>query len=94
MLFRSVTNGVAAILDELTSSFLDSNGLLNARIDGYNSKIKNIDKQREDLVRKLEVSEQRHLKEFSNLDAMLGKMRSTSNFLAEKLSNLPGARKN
>ena len=90
----TVTNGVAAILDELTESFLDSKGLLSARIDGYNSKIKNIDKEREDLVRKLEVSEQRHLKEFSNLDAMLGKMRSTSNFLAEKLSTLPGARKN
>ena len=87
----TVTNGVASILDELSNSFLDRNGLLNARIDGYNSKIKNIDKQRTDLVRKLEVSEQRHLKEFSNLDAMLGKMRSTSNFLAEKLSTLPGA---
>jgi len=89
----TVTNGVASILDELTNSFLDSNGLLSTRIDGYNSKIKNIEKERFDLVRKLEVSEQRHLKEFSNLDAMLGKMRSTSNFLAEKLSTLPGAAK-
>ncbi len=90
----TVTNGIAAILDELTNSFLESNGLLDTRIDGYNSKIKNIEKQRDDLVRKLEVSEQRYLKQFSNLDAMLGKMRSTSNFLAEKLSNLPGAAKN
>ena len=89
----TVTNGVASILDELTNSFLSSNGLLDTRIDGYNSKIKNIDKERGDLVRKLEVSEQRYLKQFSNLDAMLGKMRSTSNFLAEKLSTLPGARK-
>lgn len=89
-----VTNGIAAILDELTTSFLSDNGLLDTRIDGYNSKIKNIEKQRDDLVRKLEVSEQRHLKEFSNLDAMMGKMRSTSNFLTEKLSSLPGARKN
>ncbi|MCW8902040.1 MAG: flagellar filament capping protein FliD, partial [Gammaproteobacteria bacterium] len=73
----TVTNGIASILDELSTSFLESNGLLDARIDGYNSKIKNIDKQRSDLVRKLEVSEQRYLKQFSNLDAMLGKMRST-----------------
>ena len=88
-----VTNGIAAILDELTSSFLVDKGLLDTRIDGYNSKIKSIDKQRDDLVRKLEVSEARYLKQFSNLDAMLGKMRSTSNFLSEKLSNLPGARR-
>jgi len=88
-----VTNGIAAILDDLTNSFLESKGLLDARIDGYNSKIKDIEKQRSDLVRKLEVSEQRYLKQFSNLDAMLGKMRSTSNFLAEKLSTLPGAAK-
>jgi flagellar hook-associated protein 2 len=90
----TVTNGIASILDELTAGFLVSKGLLDARIDGYNSKIKGIDKQRVDLVRKLELSEQRYLKKFSSLDAMLGKMRSTSNFLAEKLSNLPGARKN
>jgi flagellar hook-associated protein 2 len=89
----TVTNGIASILDELTDSFLANNGLLDARIDGYNTKIKSIEKQRNDLVRKLEVSEQRHLKQFSNLDAMLGKMRSTSNFLAEKLSTLPGAAK-
>ena len=89
----TVTNGIASILDELTNSFLSSNGLLDSRIDGYNSKIKNIDKERGDLVRKLEVSEERYLKKFSSLDAMLGKMRSTSNFLSEKLSTLPGARK-
>lgn len=89
----TVTNGIASILDELTNSFLESKGLLDTRIDGYNSKIKNITKERGDLVRKLEVSEQRYLKQFSNLDAMLGKMRATSNFLSEKLSNLPGARK-
>lgn len=88
-----VTNGIASILDELSTSFLESNGLLDTRIDGYNSKIKSIEKQRGDLVRKLEVSEERYLKQFSSLDAMLGKMRSTSNFLSEKLSNLPGARR-
>jgi flagellar hook-associated protein 2 len=81
-----VTNGVAAILDDLTNVFLANNGLLDSRVDGYNARIKDVTKQREALVRKLEVSEERYLKQFSNLDAMLGKMRSTSNFLAEKLS--------
>ncbi len=90
----TVTNGIAAILDELTNSFLVNKGLLDTRIDGYNVNIKNIEKERGDLVRKLEVSEQRYLKQFSSLDAMLGKMRATSNFLAEKLSTLPGARNN
>ncbi|MDH5395110.1 MAG: flagellar filament capping protein FliD, partial [Gammaproteobacteria bacterium] len=89
-----VTNGIASILNNLVDGFLSDNGLVDARIDGYNAKIKDIEKQRETLVRKLAVSEERYLKQFSNLDAMLGKMRSTSNFLAEKLSNLPGAAKN
>ncbi len=88
-----VTNGIAAILDNATEGFLESNGLIDSRIEGYNERIKNIKEQREDLVRKLETSEQRYLKKFSNLDAMLGKMRSTSNFLEEKLSALPGAAK-
>lgn len=86
-----VTNGIAAILDDLTDSFLENQGLLDNRIDGYNLRIKDIDKQRDDLVRKLEGTEERYLKQFSNLDAMLSKMRSTSNFLAEKLSSLPGS---
>lgn len=87
----TVTNGIASTLDNLMESFLESDGLVDARIDGFNANIKSINKQRDDLVRKLEVSEQRYLKQFSNLDAMLGKMRSTSNFLSEKLSALPGA---
>jgi len=87
----TVTNGIASTLDNLMNSFLEDDGLVDARIDGYNAKIKSIDKQRDDLVRKLEVSEQRYLKQFSNLDAMLGKMRATSSFLSEKLSALPGA---
>jgi flagellar hook-associated protein 2 len=87
----TVTNGVASVLDKLTDSFLLDNGVLDSRIDGYNSRMKVIEKDREDLVRKLEISEQKYLKQFSNLDAMLGKMRATSDFLSEKLSSLPGA---
>jgi len=87
----TVTNGIASTLDNLMESFLENDGLVDARIDGFNANIKSINKQRDDLVRKLEVSEQRYLKQFSNLDAMLGKMRSTSSFLSEKLSALPGA---
>lgn len=90
----TITNGIASTLDNLMDSFLVDDGLVDARIDGYNAKIKSISKQRDDLVRKLEVSEQRYLKQFSNLDAMLGKMRSTSSFLAEKLSSLPGPAEN
>lgn len=81
-----VTNGIAAILDDLSNTFLADKGVLDSRIDGYNARIKDIAKQREALSRKLEVSHERYLKQFSNLDAMLGKMRSTSNFLAKKLS--------
>lgn len=87
-----ITNGIASTLDNLMKSFLADDGLIDTRLDGYNARIKSIDKQRGDLVRKLEVSEARYLKQFLNLDAMMGRMRSTSKFLSQKFAQLPGPR--
>lgn len=85
--------GVAEQLSVLLDNFLGTNGLLKSRTDGYNNRIKDINQQREQLGRRLAVSEQRLLSQFSNLDASLGKMRNTSQFLANQLAGLPGAKK-
>ncbi len=87
------SQGVAEQLSVLLENFLGPNGLLQARTTGYSSRLEDITRQREQLGRRLAVSEQRLVNQFSNLDTMLGKMRSTSNFLTNQLAGLPGAKK-
>lgn len=87
------SQGVAEQLSVLLENFLGPNGLLQSRSEGYNHRIEDINRQREQLGRRLAVSEQRLLTQFSNLDASLGKMRSTSDFLTNQLAGLPGAKK-
>lgn len=87
----SFAKGVAEQLATAMSAYLGENGLLQSRTDGLNNRIDDINRQREQLGRRLAVSEERLLKQFSNLDATLGRMRNTSTFLANQLAGLPGA---
>jgi len=85
------SHGVAAQLDEMLGQFLDQDGIISVRNEGYTNRIRDLEKEREKLAQKLEASEQRYLKQFTALDATLGKMRSTGNFLSNQLDSLPGA---
>ncbi|VAW97473.1 hypothetical protein MNBD_GAMMA23-938 [hydrothermal vent metagenome] len=88
----SYSKGVAERLDKLVASFLDAGGLLQGRTKGFTDNLKNILDDRNKLAEKLEKSEKQHLKTFSNLDALVGKMRSTGEYLSRQLAALPGAR--
>ena len=89
----SFSMGVAEQLSNSFSSFTGSGGLLKSRTNGLDNRVDDINQQRDRLARRLAVSEERLLKQFSNLDASLGRMRSTSNFLSNQLAGLPGAPK-
>jgi len=89
----SFSMGVAEKLSNSFNSYTGSDGLLQTRTTGLNNRIDDINQQRERLARRLAVSEERLLKQFSNLDASLGRMRSTSTFLSNQLAGLPGAQK-
>jgi len=87
----SYSKGVAERLDSLLVNFLDSGGLLQGKTKGLSDNLQNINDERNKLAEKLEKSEQRHLKTFTNLDALVGKMRSTGEYLSRQLAALPGA---
>jgi len=87
------SKGVAVQLDELINNFLESQGILKMRTDGYGERLTEIEQQRRRLERKLEKSEERYLKQFTQLDTLLGRMNSTSQFLGNQLKSLPGARR-
>ena len=88
------SNGIAAQLDKLIGSFESEDGFFEARKEGLNARIDDVTKQREQLARKLERSEKRYMSQFTSLDALLGKMRSTGEYLDRQLSALPGAHVN
>ena len=88
----SYSKGVATRLDSLLTNFLGANGLIQGKSNGFTDSLKNIEEERNKLAEKLEKSEKKHLKTFTNLDALVSKMRSTGEYLSRQLAALPGAR--
>ena len=86
------SEGVATQLDRLIDGFLESQGVIKTRTDGYGERLTEIEQERRQLERKLEKSEERYLKQFTQLDALIGSMNSTSQYLNNQLKALPGAR--
>ncbi|HQU97302.1 MAG TPA: flagellar filament capping protein FliD [Nitrosomonas sp.] len=84
-------HGFAAKLDKVIDRMLDTH-LIDSRIDGINSTIKDIGSQREVLSRRLVDVEKRIRTQFSALDSMVASMTQTSNFLQQQLSKLPTIR--
>lgn len=85
------SQGVAEQLFKLVDNYLSNDGILDTRFDGYNKRIDDINSQRERLQRRLATTEQRYLTQFTALDGLVGKMKSTGQYLEQQLSNLPGA---
>lgn len=81
--------GFASRLSELIDGMTRSDGLISSRMDGINSTIKGIGKQREALEFRLESVEKRLRAQFTALDTMIASMNQTSNYLQQQLANLP-----
>ena len=88
----SFSMGVAEQLSQTLERYIGNQGVLQTRSEGLNRRIEDINRQRDQLARRLETAEKRLMKQFSSLDATLGKMRGTSNFLSSRLAALPGVR--
>ncbi|MGR9000154.1 MAG: flagellar filament capping protein FliD [Gammaproteobacteria bacterium] len=83
--------GVSKQLDSVLNNYLSSGGALTARLDGVRSRIDNIGEQRDRLNNRLAAIEARYRKQFTAMDALLGQLQSTGNFLTQQLKNLPGS---
>lgn len=81
-------HGFAAKLNKLVGGMLNGQ-LLDSRIDGINSSIKDIGTQREALTQRLADTEKRIRAQFTALDTTIASMTQTSNFLQQQLSRLP-----
>ena len=82
------SRGFAWRLNEQLDAILGSNGLLAARSEGIGRSIRDIERQRESLGRRLESAEQRFRAQFTALDKLVSNLTSTSNFLTQQLATL------
>jgi flagellar hook-associated protein 2 len=87
------SRGIADQIFSLLDSYLGTDNLIDARTNGINSRIDDINDSRETLSRRMASLEARYLKQFTALDALLGQMQATSSYLTSQLAALPGAYK-
>jgi flagellar hook-associated protein 2 len=90
-LFAADDKGVAIKLDALLDPYLATNGVFDSRTVGLKSSIDGIADKREALNARLQALHDRYTKQFNALDTLLGQLQSTSNFLSQQLSQLPGS---
>ncbi|HJW02094.1 MAG TPA: flagellar filament capping protein FliD [Azospira sp.] len=84
-LFTDTTSGFAGRLYTAASNMLDTNGLLDSRISGLNTRINSLDDNIDRENVRLTSVEARLRKQYASLDSLLGTMKNTSNYLAAQL---------
>ncbi|UTW46381.1 flagellar filament capping protein FliD [bacterium SCSIO 12696] len=85
------SQGIAYQLNALIAGFLEDDGILDSRTDGIQTRLDDIEEQREALDRRIELLEVRFRAQFTALDGLLAQLQSTSSFLTQQLASIPEA---
>lgn len=84
------SDGFAVRIGAIVDGYLDEDvGLIKIRTDGLDTSIEDIADKRKTLNVRLERLETTLLRQFNALDALVGQLSTTSNFLTLQLANLP-----
>jgi flagellar hook-associated protein 2 len=89
-LFAGKNVGIGVRVDSMLDPYLESGGVFDGRNQSLKASISDIGDQRQQLSNRLDMLQARYLKQFNGLDTLLAQMQSTSTFLTQQLSNLPG----
>ena len=83
--------GLATRLDEKLKPYTEIGGILEQRNKAMTETISKIDKQKEDLERRITSLQDRLYKQFNAMDLLVGQLSNTSSSLIASLENLPWA---
>lgn len=86
--------GLATRLDEKLKPYTETGGILEQRNKVMTETISKIDKQKEDLERRITSLQERLYKQFNAMDMLVGQLSNTSSSLLASLENLPWAASN
>ncbi len=87
--FTDEENGFAARMDSMLEGFLSSGGVLDGMVETANSRIDAIERSRDNLSRRLQLTETRLRNQYTALDTLMSQLNTTSNYLRDQLANLP-----
>ncbi|KJJ64867.1 branched-chain alpha-keto acid dehydrogenase subunit E2 [Pseudomonas sp. 10B238] len=86
--------GLATRLDGKLKPYTETGGILEQRNKQMTETISGIDKQKEDLTRRITSLQDRLYKQFNAMDLLVGQLANTSSSLLASLENLPWAASN
>jgi flagellar hook-associated protein 2 len=81
-------DGIAARLDTALTGVLGSKGSIAARDSALASSQKSIERDKRQLNDRLQIVQSRYLAQFTALDSLMAKMKSTSSYLSQQLNSL------
>jgi len=90
-LFASNTQGFAKRLGDMADNLLATDGLIESRTNGLEARIGDLVDRQDAFARNLDAVESRYRAQFAALDALVGQLQGTGNFLTSQLAQLPGA---
>ncbi len=85
-LFANDDQGYAFRFAAMAEDVLESDGVIDTRQDGLNSQISDLEDKKLNFETQLELKEQHMRSQYAALDALVGSLQSTSNFLFQQLS--------
>lgn len=87
-LFADDDQGYAWRLDALVRSYLKVDGIITAREDGLDARLDDVHERQAALERRLVMVEERLRAQFAALDALVGRLRATSDYLSNQLARI------
>ncbi|AYC32518.1 A-type flagellar hook-associated protein 2 [Pseudomonas cavernae] len=88
--FFTGDQGLMNRLNNRVDGYIQTGGILQQRMDGLQSTLKSVDKQKEALELRVAQVQQRLFKQFNAMDSLVGSLNQTADRLTQALSSLPG----
>jgi flagellar hook-associated protein 2 len=83
------SQGIGALLDAALADLVEDDGLVDAKTEGVQRSLDQLDKRKDALEARLERVEEAYRKQYVALDAQISQMSTLSSYLAQQLANLP-----
>lgn len=87
-LFAADGDGYAYRLEEVARTLLQTDGLVDSREEGINTRIDGIDDRSASLEQRLTLVEDRYYAQYSALDTLISQLNTTSSYLTQQLASL------
>jgi len=83
------TPGFAVAITETLNDYTKKDGLLDSRVDSYNTQVKDLEESVEAFGKKMDKLEARLFSQYNAMDLLVGSLKSTTSGVLSQLANVP-----